>query len=107
MTPRCQEMLDLLEKTYGDAIPANIRETFVNRSRPMMPACQALTFDLRIGVLYLTALLDAVWFYFLFEGIILQIVFFRLRRQHEQLCADIIRELQSHDLPSPDLPLTS
>lgn len=94
MTPCCQEMLDLLADRYGNEIPDDIREEFVRRSRPMMPACQALTFDLRIGVLYLTALLDCVWVYFLFEGIVLQIVFFWLRRRHERLCADIIQRVR-------------
>ena len=94
MTPRCQQMLDLLQERYGQDIPEEIRQMFVNRSRPMMPACQMLTFDLRIGVLYLTALLNCVWAYFLFEGIVLQIVFFRLRRRHERLCEDVIERLK-------------
>ena len=93
MTPHCQEMLNRLTERFGDDIPADIREEFVRRSRPMMPACQALTFDLRIGVLYLTALLNCVWVYFLFEGIVLQVIFFRLRHRHEQLCADITAKL--------------
>lgn len=94
MTPRCQQMLDLLQERYGQDIPEEIRQMFVNCSRPMMPACQMLTFDLRIGVLYLTALLNCVWAYFLFEGIVLQIVFFRLRRRHERLCEDVIERLK-------------
>lgn len=94
MTPRCQQMLDLLQERYGQDISEDIRQMFVNRSRPMMPACQMLTFDLRIGVLYLTALLNCVWAYFLFEGIVLQIVFFRLRRRHERLCEDVIERLK-------------
>ena len=111
MTPRCQEMLDRLlpddnaplgptgRFTLEELSTVNcqlsilnsptLREEFCRRSRPMMPICQALTFDLRIGVLYLTALLDIVWAYFLFEGIVLQIIFIRLRRRHERLCADI------------------
>ena len=101
MTPRCQEMLDLLAERYGNAVPEDIRQEFVKHSRPMMPACQALTFDLRIGVLYLTALLNCVWVYFLFEGVVLQIVFFRLRRRHEQLCKEIVEKLkvESYDAP--------
>ena len=94
MTPNCQTMLDLLEVRYGDDVPDEIRQEFVRRSRPMMPVCQALTFDLRIGVLYLTALLNCVWVYFLFEGIVLQIIFFRLRSKHEQLCRDIAEKLR-------------
>ncbi len=94
MTPRCQQMLDLLQERYGQDIPEEIRQMFVNRSRPMMPACQMLTFDLRIGVLYLTALLNCVWAYFLFEGIVLQIIFFRLRCRHERLCEDVIERLK-------------
>ena len=94
MTPRCQQMLSLLENRYGDDIPDDIRQEFVRRSRPMMPACQALTFDLRIGVLYLTALLNCVWIYFLFEGIVLQGLFFHLRHRHEKLCTDIVEKVE-------------
>jgi len=97
MTPLCQQMLDRMEQSHGNGLPDALRQEFVRRSRPMMPACQALTFDLRIGVLYLTALLNCVWAYFLFEGIVLQIIFFRLRRRHEQLCADIVGELKIRD----------
>ncbi len=86
MTPRCQEMLNRL---LPHPIPEAVRSEFVRRSRPLMPACQALTFDLRIAVLYLSALLNIVWFYFLFEATVLQIIFLRMRRRHEQLCADI------------------
>ena len=86
MTPCCQEMLDHL---LPQPVPETVRTEFVRRSRPMMPACQALTFDLRIAVLYLSALFNIVWLYFLFEGTVLQIIFFRLRRRHERLCADI------------------
>ena len=98
MTPRCQHMLSLLLPVSPVAsaanssttdIPSSLREDFCRRSHPLMPACQALTFDLRIAVLYITALLDIVWVYFLFEAIVLQFIFFRLRRRHEQLCADI------------------
>lgn len=87
MTPRCQQMLSLL--LPSSSIPQPLRETFVRRSHPLMPACQALTFDLRIAVLYLSALFNVVWVYFLFEAIVLQFIFFRLRSSHERLCADI------------------
>ncbi len=71
-------------------IPPALRTEFLAASRPMMPACQALTFDLRIAVLYITALFNVVWLYFLFEGIVLQIIFLRLRHRHERLCAGLI-----------------
>lgn len=102
MTPRCQEMLNhLLPHPISEAT----RDEFLRRSRPMMPACQALTFDLRIAVLYLTALLDIVWVYFLFEAIVLQIIFFRLRSRHEQLCADITAQyLTPSSISGPDAP---
>jgi hypothetical protein len=120
MTPRCQEMLNyLLSPTSAGSVsgvfattpsaPAapspspSLREAFLRRSRPMMPACQALTFDLRIAVLYLTALLDIVWVYFLFEAIVLQIIFFRLRSRHEQLCADITTQYLTPST-APDAP---
>ena len=39
-------------------------------------------------------LLNCVWAYFLFEGIVLQIIFFRLRCRHERLCEDVIERLK-------------
>lgn len=99
MTPRCQEMLDLMQATYGDDIPDDLRQEFCRRSRPLQPSCQLLTFDLRIFVLYVSALLNIVWLYWLFEGTVLQLIFLRLRRQHEQLCSDLIRHIQ--DTTSP------
>ena len=89
MTPRCQEMLNRL---LPHPIPEAARDEFVRRSRPLMPACQALTFDLRIAVLYLTALFNVVWVYFLFEAIVLQVIFFRLRSRHERLCTDVTNQ---------------
>ena len=94
MTPRCQEMLNRLCPIPANAdIPADIRDEFLRRSRPLMPFCQALTFDLRIAVLYLSAILNIVWLYYLFEATVLQLIFFLLRRRHEQLCADITKSL--------------
>ena len=89
MTPACQQMLDRLQETYGDDIPLELREAFRRGSRPLMPACQMLTFDLRIGVLYLSALINLPWLYFLFEATVLQAIFFWMRRRHERLCAEI------------------
>ena len=94
MTPRCQEMLDAMQATYGDDIPDELRQEFCRRSRPLQPACQLLTFDLRIFVLYVSALLNIIWLYWLFEGTVLQIIFLRLRGQHEQLCADITQRIK-------------
>ena len=95
MTPRCQEMLDLMQSTYEDDIPDAISQEFCRRSKTMMPSCQLLTFDLRIFVLYVSALTNIVWLYWLFEATVLQIIFTRLRRSHERLCADIIQIIRT------------
>lgn len=112
MTPRCQRLLSRLLPPIPSTSPASVvggfpadaplpsalRSDFLAGSRPLMPACQALTFDLRIAVLYLSALLNVVWIYFLFEAIVLQFVFFRLRHRHEHLCDDIYNRYLT---PSP------
>ena len=95
MTPRCQVMLDSLQQNYGNEIPEDLRHEFCHRSRALQPACQMLTFDLRIFVLYATALLNIVWLYWVFEATILQLVFVKLRRNHEQLCKDITQRISS------------
>lgn len=97
MTPHCQVMLSSLSQHYGDDIPVSLRETFCRESRPLMPACQALTFDLRIAVLYISALLNVVWVYFLFEGIVLQGLFFWLKAKHEHLCQTITQNIGPSD----------
>lgn len=98
MTPHCQQMLDLLHQRFGDDLPLAIREQFRQRSRPLMPACQMLTFDLRIAVLYLSALFNIPWLYFLFEGTVLQLIFLWLRRRHERLCQDIVKTINDNNV---------
>ena len=95
MTPHCQQMLDALEQRYAGNVPTDVREAFCRGSRPLMPATRMLTFDLRIAVLYLSALLNIPWLYFVFEGTILQVLFLRMRHRHEQLCKEIKLKIES------------
>ena len=94
MTPHCQQMLDLLEERYNDDIPMGVRMAFCHGSRPLMPATRMLTFDLRIAVLYLSALMNIPWLYFVFEGTVLQALFLWMRRRHERLCQDITEKVE-------------
>lgn len=97
MTPRCQQMLDLLEQRFGGNIPDAIRQTFCQGSRPLMPATRMLTFDLRIAVLYLSALLNIPWLYFAFEGTVLQALFLWMRHRHELLCEGIALKMKNEE----------
>lgn len=94
MTPHCQQMLDSLEARYGNEIPSSFCEAFCQGSRPLMPATRMLTFDLRIAVLYASALLNIPWLYFLFEGTVLQALFLWMRHRHEQLCEEMKLRIQ-------------
>ena len=55
-----------------------------------------LTFDTRVGVLFLSLLIGLPWIYMLFEITILEILRFRMRNRHEAICQRLYEKL-SHN----------
>ena len=82
-TPEFQLLRPLIEKS---PIDAHIRQEFRQESLPLMPLCNILTFDTRVGVLFLSILVGHPWIYFLFEMTVLEALRFYTRYRHEAFC---------------------
>lgn len=87
-TPCLQQMLMNLQAKYGDDIPENIRVSFRKQSRGLMRLIDLLTFNGRTIVMFIVVLVGQVWFYFLYEIIVLNIVLLLAMHKHEKMCAN-------------------
>lgn len=96
-TPRFQEFHKQLIATYGNNIPDDLRKDFRQKSLPLMPLTNILTFDLRVGVLFLSLLVGYPIIFPLFEIIVLEPVRFYTRRRHEGFCVEFQKNLTNHE----------
>lgn len=89
-TPEFQLIKPLL-----DSLPLDnpIRQQFRKESLPLMPLCNILTFDTRVGVLFLSLLVGHPWIYIIFEITVLEILRFYTRHRHEALCHKLRQKL--------------
>ena len=62
-----------------------IRQQFLDGSRPLMKYCNLLSFNLRAICLYISALLDCPWLYFLLEITVFNLMYIYMHRTHEHL----------------------
>ncbi|MEE1004046.1 MAG: CDP-alcohol phosphatidyltransferase family protein [Bacteroidaceae bacterium] len=89
-TPEFQLIKPLLDKLPVDN---PIRQQFRKESLPLMPLCNILTFDTRVGVLFLSLLVGHPWIYIIFEITVLEILRFYTRHRHEALCHKLRQKL--------------
>jgi len=86
-TPQLQKMLRHLKERYGDNIPEEIRLDFRHKSNHLMKTfIDLMTFNGRYIILIITVLSGHVWFYFVYEIIILNLVLTLSIRLHEKIC---------------------
>ncbi len=90
-TPNFQAMRALLEERYKDVslFPKELRDAFLDGSRPLMKYTNILTFNTRAICIYVTCLLGCPWVYILFEIAVLGSLYLHMRSSHERLCARI------------------
>lgn len=93
MTPVFQRLYVRLGQNERNATFARVRERFLPVSRGLMKYCNMLTFDLRVGVLFVSVLLGVPWMYFLFEVVVLEAMRHYVRHVHEHHCARLLQEL--------------
>ncbi len=95
-TPAFQEMMATISEKYGaaDALPQEIREAFLEGSRPLMPLTNILTYNVRAICLYVTCLLNCPWVYLLFEITVMNVLYAYMHKQHETLCKSIMTKIQ-------------
>lgn len=84
--PAVLQMKHSLEDCYPDGAPTQLREEFCRHSRPLMPLTNILTFDTRVGVLFLTTALGHPWIYFIFESTVLEAIRYYMIGRHNALC---------------------
>lgn len=91
-TPEFQLIKPLLDRLPLDN---PIRQQFRKESLPLMPLCNILTFDTRVGVLFLSLLVGHPWIYIIFEITVLEILRFYTRHRHEALCHKLHQKLST------------
>ena len=90
MTPAFQSLRKRMLQVYGDnPVPASLAETFRNGSLPLMKYANILTFNTRAIVLYIVLLIGQPWIYFVFEIVVMNILFLYMRHKHEKLCKTV------------------
>lgn len=72
-----------------------LRQQFLAGSRPLMKYCNMLSFNLRAICLYLTALLDCPWVYFLIEILVFNLMYIHMHHTHERLSKQCAEQLKS------------
>ena len=88
----CEE---LLKEKYGtiDRVPQTLRDEFRAGSLPLMPYTNILTFNTRAICLYITCLLNCPWVYFIFEIVVLNILYIYMHKTHETLCKRLTEKI--------------
>ena len=89
MTPNFQKFYAWVRQTYGDDIPQTLRDEFRSASKPLMKYTNILTFNTRAIALYISLLMGEPWLYFVFEIVVMSILFVYMNRKHEAFCAHL------------------
>ena len=80
---------------FGDApVPTTLAQAFRQGSLPLIKYANILTFNTRAIVLYIVLLLGQPWLYFVFEIVVMGLLFLFMRAKHESLCQRLTQELQ-------------
>lgn len=96
-SPRFQAFRHAVTSRWGNRVPQQLREEFRTLSRPLMPTTNLLTFDFRVGVLFLSILIRQPWIFPLVELSLMEFWRYRMRGKHEAICADFTRRLDVYD----------
>lgn len=92
-TPDMQELRRLVRVRFDDNIPDWLRMQFREKSASLMKYNNLLSFNMRVITLFITLLLNEVWFYFVFELTVLNGVLFYVIYKHEKMCRYFIEKL--------------
>ena len=95
VTPQFQRLLKKLREKFGstDNIPAEVREDFRQRSLPVIFWTGLLTFNFRETWLFLFCLLDIPVCHFLFEIVVMGLLWKYVNTRHENFCRQMADKL--------------
>lgn len=94
-TPEFQKLYAFIQKRYGDNLPEWLRREFRQQSKPLMKWCNILTFDTRVGVLFISLLIGLPWIFPVFEIVVLEPLRYWVRRHHENICKGFIEKINA------------
>ena len=95
VTPQFQRLMARLREKFGstDNVPAEFREEFRQRSLPVIFWNGLMTFNFREFWLFLFCLLDIPVAHFLFEIIVIGLIYKYVNRRHESFCRQLADKL--------------
>lgn len=92
-SPQFQRFYRLLKAKYNGQYPQDVRDRFRALSLPLMKWTNILTFNTRAAALYIAVLIDEPWLWWAFEIVVLSVIYFHMRHQHESFCRHWADEL--------------
>lgn len=94
-TPHLGALLALVQTKLGGKIPPAVMEQYRAESKPLMSLCQILTFDARVGVLFVSLLVGLPWLYPVAEVTVFEALRFYTNRRHEKFCLSLTQKLSA------------
>ena len=98
MTPKFQVLYEWVQARYPEGVPQALRDKFRVKSLPLMKYANILTFDTRVGVLFISLLVGMPWIYPLFEITVLEALRYYTRHVHEKFCTEFTKELENGEI---------
>lgn len=95
-TPRFQAFYTTVLDTWKGNVPAKLREDVRHGSLPLMPLTNILTFDTRVGVLFLSLLTGMPWIYFIMEATVFEWLRYKMVKTHEALCQQLLQKIHTY-----------
>jgi len=95
VTPQFQRLMKKLREKFGssDQIPAEVREEFRQKSLPVIFWNGLLTFNFRESWLFLFCLLDVPVLHFVFEIVVMGLLWKYVNHRHESFCRQMADKL--------------
>lgn len=93
-TPQFQKLRKTLNDKYGEVPPTSFRETFRQKSLPLMKWTNILSFNTRAIVLFISVLVSMPWIYFVFELTVLNIILVYMVSKHEKICKKLRKQVE-------------
>lgn len=96
-SPKLQQMFQTIKSVFGDTstTPQSFRDTFREKSLPMMKWTNILSFNTRAISLFVAVLIKQPWLYFVVELVVLNIIFVHMVRTHEKFSQEFTEEIKA------------
>lgn len=90
-TPEFQRFYARVKERFSgvENLPADLRQRFLQGSRPLMPITNILSFNTRAIVIYATCLLNCPWMLFLVDIVVFNTLYIYMHAKHERLCKSL------------------